>query len=504
MAENPEQLHKSARRHLTLMGAMLVVFTLFRIVYLHADPSGPFANTDEGLHNNDARQIVLYGTPFYDSYNPSVLMPLFTVFKVPFLAVIGINQYGIRLPSVFCSMAAAGLLGLMLWKRGEYLAGHLVIFYLGVNYFYWSNSRLGIHEPVLIFFVTLGFYLLDEAFRSGRTVHYVGAFLCIFGAPLVKTAGVFAPAALGCCLLHRAIFDRTSVNWRAVAVAMGGVIVVAAALTVFWFWPHRAELAEFFSAEVTAKRTPNLAATLHRQVLLTADLASFPLMFVAVGVIGTVNRLLSNPRRYDGLDLILYAWLFWAAVPMIYSSIWFWRWLMWPFLPLVVGGIREFSRWIGATRELPVLQRWVPRLVVSAFLMWVPLSELAEYEEYFRTMQFYICEVSKRAEEVFGTDVVSGSHIDDLSCNSARLRFVSAYRHYGLETCDEIRRAYPEPRMAPKFFSVSVGSDPAKFEENLVKWYSNCPEWKRHFKAIEITPRSDLFPERDVWLMWVD
>ena len=71
-----------------------------------ADPSGPYINTDEGHQNSDARSIVLYGTPFHDTYNPSVLMPFFTVVKAGFLALFGVNLFGIRLPSVLASALA--------------------------------------------------------------------------------------------------------------------------------------------------------------------------------------------------------------------------------------------------------------------------------------------------------------------------------------------------------------------------------------------------------------
>lgn len=499
MTVKRNQLEIFAKKY--LLWVMLAAFLVFRFMYLNADPSGPYMNTDEGHHCADARAIVLYGTPFYDTYNPCVLMPFFTLFKVPFMAVFGVGYVGMRIPSALCVMGAVLLFCRILQGRGEYLAANLVMFYVGVSYFFFTHSRLGIHEPVLVFFVALTLYMLYQAFESRRTSLYVWAFVCAFTVPLIKTSGVFVYGVLGICLLYKLIFDRENVNLKGV---IAGVVISVALwflLWLFWFRPHWDDFTWQWAMHINPA-TPSFLGSIQQLAFRLLFMAPFLFLMCAVRGVVLVNDALTEPRQCDSLELILFSWVICACAPLIYGSLWFPRWMMWMMLPLAVIAIRQFVNLATSPRQNPHRQRWVQISSVIVFIVGIAAGNFPEYRAYYRTIDFSMERMAKATESLVGTNLVTGIGWSGLS---PKVNFyfdrTILPTSKGPPCCDDIRRAFPTEAKTPRFIGCNVGGDPSKFGERVNAWRAICPEWTSQYQPFAIYRRIDYGGIYEVWLV---
>jgi 4-amino-4-deoxy-L-arabinose transferase-like glycosyltransferase len=480
-----------------LIYGMLVIFVAWRMLYLHADPNPcvPYQNTDEQHHIADARKIVLYGTPFYDSYNPSVLMPFFTLFEVPFLKIFGVNHIGMRVGSVISVMGAVWLMCRLLQRRAENLAALLLMFWIGVSFFTFCHSRYGTHEPVVMFFSALTVYWFYRALETNTTIHYVVAFLSALTLPLTKTPGLFIYGMIGCCLLYKMLTDREAVNWKGVmagVIASGAVFIL---VVLFWFLPHWDEFVFLFNREAAAKLTLQVLQPIEGLMSHTLHLAPFITVLCLVFLVRFLFCLVRKPRQQDNLDVILLAWLGSACVPIIFSQIWFLRWLMWIFLPLGAIGVRELARVTARYEPGPQM------LIVGVFILGMTASNWPLYSLYYRTMTFRMYQLVPIVEQMVGTNVVSGSGLQDLTY-SAKLNIVSDYEYTDRnQDCDEIRRAYPTTDKTPQYIGWLVGNDSSQFDQRLSVWYAACPEWKKQYQPLALSQRIDWNSSWDVWLV---
>lgn len=483
----------TSRKSLYLFYGMLILFAVWRMLYLHADPSGYYQNTDEDHHIADARKIVMYGTPFYDNYNPSVLMPMFTAFEVPFLAVFGVNHVGIRMGSICSVIGAMWLMGRLLMRRGQALAGLLLVFWVGVSFFAYSHSRCGIQDPVLMFFSALTAYWFCEALETNKSRHYVFAFLSALAVPLTKTSGVFIYGMIGGCLLYKWIFAPTTVNWKGVVTGLVASGMVLLLVFLFWFLPHWDYLVFFYKQEVVSKQTQAIMPSIKRLIFATVDLAPFITLLCLAAVFRIADRLLKEPQRCDNLDLVLFFWLISAYMPLVYASVWFPRWMMWMLLPLGMLGIRELTR-LCAEHRADLRQAFV-----GCFLIGTLVGNWSFYSSYFRTMSFHLYILTPFVERMVGTNIVSGSGLT--LPYSDKLNIVYNYEYTKRnQDCAEIQQAYP-PGKTPQYIGWHVGNNPSKFQEKMQAWYAACPEWKQQYQPFMINQRIDFDGVYDIWLI---
>ncbi|MBI5211687.1 MAG: glycosyltransferase family 39 protein [Elusimicrobia bacterium] len=484
----------AADRDRLLLFLLAALIALHRLVYLHADPSGQYLNTDEGLHSNDARSIVLYGTPFHDTYNPSVLMPVSTWFKVPFLAVLGVNLYGVRVPSVAACTLAALLLSLALFRREERLAAVAALSYWGASYFYYSHSRLGIQDPILVLFAGLTVFFGHRALVDGRTSDYAWAFVSALAALLTKASGVFAPGALGLALSYKAFVRRDKVPWRNVGAAAAVAAGCGLAVCALWFRPHWDEARMYYLWEVASRKTPDIARSLQGVARAILTLAPVCGLLCASALV----RLVRRPREADDLEILLFSWLGCAAAALAYSSLLFWRWVLWLFLPLTAIAMRELVRLAGSMARASTARS---RAVAGAFVAAALAADLPDYARYYGTMGFYIWDGSKQVEAVVGGSVVAGSGFDDFAANSAKIDLVSSFNFSRLASCEEVRRAFPRPEMEPRFLGVHAGSDPAGFPGVVTAFFAGCPAWKAGYKRFATMRRINPPGSADIWFV---
>jgi 4-amino-4-deoxy-L-arabinose transferase-like glycosyltransferase len=481
--------------------AMALLFIIFRLLYLHADPSGPYLNTDEGHQNNDARSILLYGTPFYDSYNPSLLMPLFTIFKTVFLAAFGINLFAIRIPSVFCSILAVLVFCEILKRRNETLSALLLMFYAGVSYYYFSHARMGTHEAMVMFFSAITLAFLYYAFETRRAIYYLLSFLSMLCVPMIKTSGVFIFGTVGFCILYKAIFDRDSLNSRAILYSTLVCMIIVTMVTALWLYPHFAEVSEFYVREVIAKKSVNLFGSAKSTLQLIYSVDPFLLIMGVLGFIGFVFNLLKNHKETNSLEIILFSWLIGGAIPLLYSFYQPPRYLMWLILPLTIIATREFVKMVNLSHIYVFRRHYVPNALLVGFFLFVIISNFKYYYDYYKTIDFYIYNTSKEVEKIAGNQVVSGSGFSDFASNSSIINHVSCFHRCGFESCEEIKRAFPEESKVPKFLAIHIGGDENKFDGIIRRFYSQCFEWKKAYRVFKRFRRINPPGTYDQWFI---
>ena len=168
---------------------------------------------------------------------------------------------------------------------------------------------------------------------------------------------------------------------------------------------------------------------------------------------------------------------------------------MWFVMPLCVIGIRELAR--IADGQLPRVRR----ALVGVFIAGTILGNWSFYSVYYRTMTFHIPRLMAIVEQMAGTNVISGSGLQDLDY-SPKLNIVWNFEFTDrTQDCQEIHEAYPTPDKTPQFIGWNVGNDSAKGDENLQAWYAVCPEWKKQYQVRMMSQRIDYHGPVDVWMV---
>ncbi len=472
---------------------MLLVFIAWRLTYIAADTSGTYQNTDEGFNSYDTRKLVLYGTIFHDGFNFSVLMPMFTLYEYPFVKLFGIGFFGFRIGNILAVMGCAWLMCQMLRKRGEWLAGLLLVYWFGISYFMFVNSRMGVRDPVLMLFSTLTAYALYRSLETNHTWQYIAVFLLALACPLVKTSGVFIYSMVGGVLLYKALTDRPGVNWKGVFIGLATSLVVLLLIYLFWFRPHWIYLMAVYNNEVAPRHAESLAASAQRLLFTTLDISPLIAALFVVALTRLGEEFLDRPKEPRNLEVIMLCWMAGVCAVLIRSDRWFPRWNLWFIIPFCVLALREFAR--ITLRQKKAVQ-WC---LVGAFVVGVAVSNWNLYREYYETMTFHIQYMTLVVEKMAGTNVISGSGLEEL-VYSPTLNIVSR-SEIDDRNCDDVTLAYPRPEMTPTFLGFHMGNDQSKFEQKLQAWYAACPEWKHQYQPYALNQRIDYGGACDLWMI---
>lgn len=398
-------------------------------------------------------------------------MPAFTWLKAPVFWLFGVNLYSLRLPSVLAIALVWFLLGLSLLRRKETLAAFLLVLYGGLSYFDFSHARLGLQDPVLVFFCAASVFLLDRALETGASIDFVLAGLLAAATPLVKTSGLFLWPALLLGVLHARFVEKKRLPWRPLGWGVLAGSLLLGAVALFWFYPHWLWTRRYFMWEVADRKTPDLRASVSLLARMTAAMAPVPLLFA-------LARLFWARRRLDRLDALLGGWLFFALLSLAGSSFQYWRWTHWYFAPLVALAARQ------AARLKP------KALAAAAFLGVLAFTDLPSYAGYYRHMTFFVRDTTPQIEKTVGDAVVSGSGFDIFASDSAKLHYVCDFDYSLLSACWQVERAFPAPDKQPEFVSV-FGGPPSNFARVKADFFRGCPAWASRYRFFAAVRRAD-------------
>ncbi len=176
---------------------ILLLATFLRVYRLDVAPPALFG--DEIDVGYQAYSILKTGQDLYGHTMPILIhslseyrAPLFIYSDVPFVAIFGLNEWGVRLAAAFWGIL--GILGIYLFGKELFneKIGLLAAFFLTISPWHIQYSRAGFEVTMLLTFLTLGTYFFLKGFDKKYYFIFTGILYAL--TPYIySTATVFMP-----------------------------------------------------------------------------------------------------------------------------------------------------------------------------------------------------------------------------------------------------------------------------------------------------------------------
>jgi 4-amino-4-deoxy-L-arabinose transferase-like glycosyltransferase len=201
-----------------LLLVLSAVFFATGFLHLRADfPNGsPWIDwskmTDEGWYGGAAIHHFIWGHWYMaDSFNPAVAMPVWPAMLGAWFAVTGVSLVAARVLTMLLYGASLAMAYAVVRRAvrelgpasGAALVGALTVLLTVVNPFCYAFDRLAVLEPVLVFWMMLGFWLAGSSAEShrrsgGRAIlRWLGIGVVLGLLALTKATGVALVPAEG-------------------------------------------------------------------------------------------------------------------------------------------------------------------------------------------------------------------------------------------------------------------------------------------------------------------
>lgn len=169
-----------------LIGILLLSLVL-RVVGLGEHPAG--FTPDEASFGYDAYSILKTGKDQWGRRMPITLqsfgdgkMPVYAYLAIPSVAVLGLNEFAVRLPNAVLGSAAAGVTYLLVKKwRGRTEEALMAAFLLAISPWHIPMSRGAFEANLTTFFLPLGVWLFLVGLRNNKWLIGAGV---VFGLNL--------------------------------------------------------------------------------------------------------------------------------------------------------------------------------------------------------------------------------------------------------------------------------------------------------------------------------
>jgi 4-amino-4-deoxy-L-arabinose transferase-like glycosyltransferase len=323
---------------------VLGVFVL-RLLWLDADAAStltwsgaPF--TDEGLYSHAARNRVLFGTWRTDGWDNRLVSPLFDVLAFLVFRVAGVGYAQLRLINVVLTTLALPLWWAFLRRDVGERWAFLGVGLLGLNYFWFQYSRLGLLEPGVVVWLIASAWCWRRAV-DGSWRWAIGCGICAGIAWIWKSlALVFLPVPLLALLLLQPRGGRR--------IAIGYVWGTVVALTIYavaWYLPHAAELTrynQFYAADRVPSSFTEAWRSLSNNLRSRYIIGQAPLL-LGVALAGVVCAAAAIRRKNVApMPVFCLVWLVCGAVVLImpYSPPRYYTLLVPALVGLAVSAIR--------------------------------------------------------------------------------------------------------------------------------------------------------------------
>lgn len=245
---------KLGKRERLILISILILAAWLRIYHLDEIPPGVFGDeADVGYH---AYSLLRTGKDYYSQFLPVYIhslaewrAPLLMYATAPFLGLFGLNEWGLRIPSVFF-----GLLSLIIFYRlikkmfQNELVALLSAFFLATSPWHIQYSRMAFELSLLLFLFLLGIWLFLLSFKRNWLLILVAI---LFGLTLYtySTANVLLPLFL---VLLIFVFKEKflKINKRIIllsAIVLGLMLIPIGNEIVFGHAAERARLFSVFS-----------------------------------------------------------------------------------------------------------------------------------------------------------------------------------------------------------------------------------------------------------------
>lgn len=215
-----------------LVGIIFAFAIIVRLIKLDSIPIELFGDELDGGYQaysilKTGRDIRGYKFPIYFHSLSESKAPVYLYSTVPFVAVFGLNEWGVRLPSVFFGMI--GILFIYLLAKKIFIDEKIAIFSLLVcSLLPWhiQYSRAGLEETLLIALVTGGIYFFIQSFNKNYLL-LLSIIFFILSVYTYPTAAIFTPIiffALAVTFRKEIIhFERKYIIFAVFLLALGSL-----------------------------------------------------------------------------------------------------------------------------------------------------------------------------------------------------------------------------------------------------------------------------------------
>lgn len=186
-------------KRINLIIFLLILFLALglRIYKLDSIPPGLFGDeVDVGYQAysllNTGRDLTGRFMPFYLKSLSEFRTPLYIYSAVPFIAVFGLNEWGVRLPAVFWGLTS--ILGMFLLSRKLFSekVGLIVMLLSAISPWHIQYSRASFEVTMLLSFILFGVYFFLKGVTQNR-FYIFSAGLLTLSIYIYSTALVFVP-----------------------------------------------------------------------------------------------------------------------------------------------------------------------------------------------------------------------------------------------------------------------------------------------------------------------
>ena len=216
--------------------AILILATILRVLWLDKTPPGLFG--DEVDVGYQAYSLLKTGKDYKGNFLPAYIdsfaeprAPLLMYATAPFLAIFGLNEWGVRLVPAFFGILSILLLYALVWElfKDKVFALAAALF-LAVTPWHLSYSRAAFEVSLLLFLILGGTFCFLKALRG--QFFWLLAAVISFGLTFYtyNTANVFVPlwALVLVFFYRREIFRLWEKSSRKIVFSLGfGIMVVS-------------------------------------------------------------------------------------------------------------------------------------------------------------------------------------------------------------------------------------------------------------------------------------
>jgi hypothetical protein len=307
---------------------------ILRLLFLNSDPypgldwsSGLL--TDESFYSHNARNLALFGRARMDEFNNMLLSPLLHFAQWRVFATFGVGFLEARTMAAAASILSLGLFYAALNRAFGLrvaLAGSL--FYC-FDHAYLLYSRMALLDSYAVLPCVAAFYFFVRGTQSderAKTLWLFGCGILLAAAVTNRSLCLYLAPVPAIALFRRDI--------RSIIAPYVGLAAVIAIYAVFWYFPHRSEIAHmthyYRTVQLQPKSVGHFLATLYHN-LLGDRRGIFPYLFrhtpivfgLTLAGLALWRRRESASESEDGLDenaraaeRYLTAWLLlgWALI----------------------------------------------------------------------------------------------------------------------------------------------------------------------------------------------
>jgi 4-amino-4-deoxy-L-arabinose transferase-like glycosyltransferase len=225
---------------------VLALAAALRWLFPHADPPALLSGSgglffDEGAYTNNARNLYLFGSAFFDEWNSYWYSPVLHILQLPVFRVFGIGLHQERLIPMAMSVGTILLLcryAARAWGRDAALYAAI---FLGTGYFSVMYNRVGIVETPQAFFMMLAVVLWQSARRGNRWAAPASGMAAAMVVVSKSLGAYFVAAFFGIMALEALASAPGSrrAPWRRLLEALAGAAALMAAWYLLFFLPNR-------------------------------------------------------------------------------------------------------------------------------------------------------------------------------------------------------------------------------------------------------------------------